>query len=104
MPNGAFAPNSEVTFDALHNPAVTFSLANAESRKRFAAVTGAGRGRQLAIVLDGKIITAPTIRDAIPGDGIISGGFTTIQAPKNLANLLNAGALPVPVKFVNRDK
>lgn len=104
LPNGAFTPNCGVTYDTARQPAVSFSLASAEDRKQFAAVTGANIGRQLAIVLDGKIIAAPTIVDAIPGDGIISGGIGTPQNAQDLANLLNAGALPVPVKFVSRDR
>ncbi len=52
-------------------------------------------------MLDNKIITAPTIKDAINGEGIItSGGFTTLESAQDLATLLNAGALPVPVQIV----
>jgi len=67
-------------------------------REEFTAMTAGNIGRQLMIVLDGKVIMAPTIQDTLPGQGIITGGFDTAQA-KNLKTLLNAGALPVPVQI-----
>lgn len=80
-------------------PVVHFKLDN-EGAKQFATMTRDNIGRPLAIVLDGKVITAPVIRSEIPGgSGEISGGFTTTEA-SNLALLLRAGALPVPLHVV----
>ena len=93
-------PNSGVTYDQAHRPAVSFSMTDGPSRQRFAIITGTHINENLAIVLDNKIITAPVIKDAIPGDGIIAGGFPTLEIAKDLATLLNAGALPVPVQIV----
>ncbi|MCD6352170.1 MAG: protein translocase subunit SecD [Armatimonadetes bacterium] len=68
-------------------------------RKRdFYNFTRANVGRIMAIVLDDKCQMAPTIRDAIPGRGIIEGNFTTQEA-RDLKLLLNAGALPVPLEI-----
>lgn len=76
-------------------PVVNFRLDN-EGARQFGEMTRDNIGRALAIVLDGKIITAPVIRGAIGGSGEISGAFTTTEA-SNLALLLRAGALPAPL-------
>jgi protein-export membrane protein SecD len=69
-------------------------------RADFARVTGNNVGRQLAIVLDGRIYSAPVIRERIPGgDASITGNFT-LEDAKDLAIVLRAGALPAPVRVV----
>jgi preprotein translocase subunit SecD len=66
-----------------------------EGSERFARVTTELVGRQLAIVLDREVISAPTIEEPITGgSGQITGSFTE-QRAKDLATVLNAGALPV---------
>lgn len=66
---------------------------------RFAFVTGANVGKQLAIVLDSVVQSAPVIEERIPtGDAIIRGNFTLDEA-KELAIILRAGALPAPIKI-----
>ena len=78
---------------------VSFSLDRAGA-KRFAKATASGIGKRLAIVLDGKIISAPVIRDAIiGGSGQISGDFT-FQSATDLALLLRSGALPAPLNII----
>ena len=68
--------------------------------KRFGKATRNGIGKQLAIVLDGKIVSAPVIRDAIvSGSGQISGNFT-FQSATDLALLLRSGALPAPLNII----
>ncbi len=68
--------------------------------KRFAKATTSGVGKRLAIVLDGEIISAPVVRDAIVGgSGIISGDFT-FQSATDLALLLRSGALPAPLNII----
>jgi preprotein translocase subunit SecD len=63
--------------------------------KLFAAATAANVGKPIAIVLDGKTISAPTVDEAIPnGQAQISGNFTAKEA-QDLAVLLRSGALPV---------
>jgi SecD/SecF fusion protein len=80
-------------------PVVLFKL-DSEGSKLFAKMTRENIGRPLAIVLDGKVITAPVIRSEIGGgSGEISGSFTTQEATE-LALLLRAGALPVPLDVV----
>jgi len=68
--------------------------------KRFAEITQQAVGQPFAIVLDNKVLSAPTIREPIlGGSGQISGNFTTASA-NDLAVLLRAGALPAPLKVV----
>ncbi len=78
---------------------VSFTL-DRVGAKRFGKATSTGIGKQLAIVLDGKIISAPVIRDTIAsGSGQISGGFT-FQSATDLALLLRSGALPAPLEII----
>jgi len=78
---------------------VSFTL-DRVGAKRFGKATSSGIGKQLAIVLDGKIVSAPVIRDAIvSGSGQISGNFT-FQSATDLALLLRSGALPAPLNII----
>ena len=78
---------------------VSFTL-DRVGAKRFGKATSKGIGKQLAIVLDGKIISAPVIRDTIAsGSGQISGGFT-FKSATDLALLLRSGALPAPLNII----
>ena len=78
---------------------VSFTLDRAGA-KRFGKATSTGIGKQLAIVLDGKIVSAPIIRDTIAsGNGQISGNFT-FQSATDLALLLRSGALPAPLNII----
>ena len=78
---------------------VNFSL-DRVGAKKFGKATGTGVGKRLAIVLDGKIISAPTVREPIiGGSGQISGDFT-FQSATDLALLLRSGALPAPLSII----
>ncbi len=77
-------------------PYVSLSL-NSKGAETFANVTATNIGKRLAIVLDGKVVSAPVIREAIPsGQAQISGSFSVEEA-NDLAIVLRAGALPAPV-------
>ena len=78
---------------------VNFTL-NSVGAREFSDVTTANVGKPFAIVLDGKIIMAPNIREPITGgSGVITGNYTPQQAT-DLALLLRAGALPAPLNIV----
>ncbi len=78
---------------------VTMSM-TPKGRSDFAMVTANNVGRQLAIVLDGLVNSAPVIRERIAGgDASITGNFD-IQKSKDLAIVLRAGALPAPVRII----
>ena len=71
-----------------------------KGRSDFSMVTANNVGRQLAIVLDGRVNSAPYIRERIAGgDASITGNFD-IQKSKDLAIVLRAGALPAPVNVI----
>ena len=78
---------------------VVFNLDRIGSKK-FGKATSDNVGRQLAIILDNKIISAPTISEAIvAGSGQISGDFT-FQTATDLALLLRSGSLPAPLEII----
>ncbi len=78
-------------------PEVSFKMTR-EGAKLFARLTGANIGRRLAIVLDGKVQSAPEIQSRIAESGRITGRFTQQEA-KDLAIVLRAGALPAPISL-----
>ncbi len=78
---------------------VSFNL-NRVGAKKFGKATTTGVGKRLAIILDGKIISAPGVREPIiGGSGQISGNFT-FQSATDLALLLRSGALPAPLNII----
>lgn len=80
-------------------PVVEFSF-NTVGARKFGEITQANIGKRFAVVLDGKVITAPVIRSAILGGrGIIEGNFT-VDSANELAILLRAGALPAPLDII----
>ena len=80
-------------------PGVSFNLTS-RGGAQFGDITGANVGRRLAIVLDGRIQSAPNIQEKIPrGQGSITGTFTEEEA-QNLAIVLRSGALPAPVHVI----
>jgi len=90
--------NASVRFDQsqFNEPIVSLQF-NAAGAKKFAEVTAANVGRRLAILLDGKVQSAPRIREAIPsGEAVISGRFDA-QTAQDLAIILRVGALPAPM-------
>lgn len=97
---GAALSNAFVRFDQSQFGEVGVALQfNPEGAKKFAEITSKNVGRRLAIVLDGKVQSAPNIREAIPsGEAVISGRFTPEQA-QDLALILRVGALPAPMKI-----
>ncbi len=75
---------------------------NSEGTKLFSEITSANVGKPVAIFLDGQILSAPTVQQAITdGTAVISGNFSIDQA-KALATSLNSGALPVPIKLISQ--
>ena len=78
---------------------VTFNL-DRVGAKKFAKATSSNVGKKLAIILDGKIISAPNIIEPIiGGSGQITGNFT-FQSATDLALLLRSGALPAPLNII----
>ncbi len=87
------------SFDQTEGHAVSFRF-DTEGAQKFGKVTTNNIGNNLAVVLDGVVITAPRISSAITGgSGIITGNFNAQEA-SDLAVLLRAGALPAPLEIV----
>ncbi len=86
--------------DEWNNPAVSFTL-NSDGGARFEQVTGDNIGKQIAIILDKKVQSAPGIEDRISRTqgGIIRGRFTAQEAD-DLVVILKAGALPAGIKYL----
>ncbi|HUF24819.1 MAG TPA: protein translocase subunit SecD [Vicinamibacterales bacterium] len=81
-------------------PAVGFSL-NSDGAAKFGRVTGENVGRQLAIILDGRVESAPRIDERISGEGQIHGSFTQQEAA-DLALVLRSGALPASLDYLEQ--
>ncbi|NEX95056.1 protein translocase subunit SecD [Caulobacter sp. 17J65-9] len=95
--SGENLTQANVGQDQSHRPSIDFRF-DGLGGKKFGQVTADNIGRRFAIVLDGKVISAPTIQSAITGgSGQITGNFT-IQEASELVNLLRGGALPAPLK------
>lgn len=76
---------------------------NSQGQKKFAKVTTGLVGKPLAIFFDEKLVSAPTVQSPIEnGNAQISGDFT-YDAAKEMVDLLNAGALPVPAKIIQEN-
>ncbi|HWH07148.1 MAG TPA: protein translocase subunit SecD [Candidatus Paceibacterota bacterium] len=104
---GRYLKNSELQFSsgttggtAANEPVILLNF-NEEGAKLFEEITREHTGEILAIFLDGEVISAPVIREAIPGGiATITGQFTPLEA-RDLVQNLNFGALPVPIELVS---
>jgi preprotein translocase subunit SecD/SecD/SecF fusion protein len=93
--------SASVTTDQSNQPAIGFRF-DGQGARRFGETTANNIGRPFAIILDGKVISAPRINSAITGgNGIIEGSFT-IASASELVNLLNGGSLPAPLTVLER--
>lgn len=95
---GDYIQNASLQYNE-NEPVVSFSF-NKEGSDLFAKMTSENVGSRFAIVLDGALITAPVIREAITGgSGQISGNFTN-ESANNLAIILKSGSLPTEIKII----
>ena len=92
---GAYLEHAQLSFDQQQRPIVEFRF-NPEGGTIFGDLTDASRGKQLAIILDSNVYSAPAIRSRITTRGMIEGQFTAEEAA-DLAVILRAGSLSVPV-------
>ena len=105
---GEFLTSASVERDPAGSLAISFSL-NSEGARLFSQITRnyiahgpknpTDRGRQLAIILDDVLVSAPVLQSEIGAHGQITGHFTAAEA-QQLANDLNAGALPAPLQIL----
>jgi preprotein translocase subunit SecD len=96
---GGDLDDARQSYGDMGEPSVSFKFKKAGANK-FAKATSENIGKRLAIVLDGRVISAPVINSAITGgNGVITGNFT-VQSANDLALLLRSGALPAPLTVV----
>ncbi len=87
------------SFDNSNQPVVMMNM-NAEGSDQWARITGANIGNRIAVVMDDRVWSAPTVQGKIPnGSSQISGSFRTEDAMR-LAVVLKAGALKAPVQII----
>lgn len=100
--SGTHLKKADVEFDQQGgNPYISLEF-NAEGAKMFADITKRNLQKPVAIVLDNEVISAPTVQSEITeGKAVITGEFSIDEA-RNLSKLLNAGALPVPIKVIEQ--
>ncbi|PYQ77783.1 MAG: protein translocase subunit SecD [Acidobacteria bacterium] len=91
--------NARPSVDENNQPAVSFTLNN-EGGRKFGKVTGENVGRQLAIILDGRVQSAPRIESRITTEGRITGSFTSDEV-QNLSLILRSGALPATLTYLS---
>ncbi len=98
--NGDNLVDAKPRMDTQNNETIVSFTLDRVGSKKFGRATTENVGKQLAIILDGKIISAPSIREPIVGgSGQISGNFT-FQSATDLALLLRSGALPAPMNII----
>src|SRR5438876_2555179 len=90
--------NARASVDENNRPAVSFTLSN-EGGRKFGKVSGENIGRQLAIILDGRVQSAPTLESRINTEGRITGSFTPEEV-QNLSLILRSGALPATLTYL----
>ena len=90
---------AEPSHDQAGRPDVNFTL-NHDGAERFGRVTGANVGKNLAIVLDNRVYSAPRIDNQITDRGQIEGGNFTPQSAQDLALVLRSGALPASIEYL----
>jgi preprotein translocase subunit SecD len=99
---GADLQSAAVKFDSqTGKPTVSLQFTS-EGGAKFAEITGRNVGKQIPIILDSQVVSAPVVQQQITGGSAqITGNFTVDEA-KKLAIQLNAGALPVPVNLIQQ--
>ena len=90
--------NARASLDEFNQPAVSFSF-NRDGARKFGDVTGNNIGRSLAVILDGRVQTAPTIQSRISDEGRITGNFSQQEAA-DLSLVLRSGALPASLTYL----
>jgi len=99
--DGGMLTDAAMGFDQNNRPLINFTL-NAEGAEIFGDFTGRSVGKRLAVVLDGKVYSAPNINERIGGgSGQISGNYTVMEA-KDLAIALRSGALLAPIYLMEK--
>ena len=99
---GDVVTDAKDEYDQFNKPCVSMSM-NTEGSRRWAALTKKNIGKEIAIVLDGYVYSAPRVNSEITGgNSQITGNFTP-EVTKDLANVLKSGKMPAPAPIVQED-
>ncbi len=99
---GQYITGAQMTFDPTTNQPEVNVTFNSQGAQIFSMMTEKNLNKPLAIFLDGQLIEAPVVQQQITnGQAVISGGFT-VQTAQQLAQNLNAGALPAPITLISQ--
>ena len=100
--DGDVVTDAKDEYDQFNKPCVSMSM-NTEGSRRWAALTKKNIGKEIAIVLDGYVYSAPRVNSEITGgNSQITGNFTP-EVTKDLANVLKSGKMPAPARIVQED-
>ena len=99
---GEAVSNSSADFDMHGRPSVSMTM-NTEGAREWAKLTKQNINRDIAIVLDGYVYSAPNVENEIPGGNSQITGSFTVEDTQDLANVLESGKMPAPAKIVQED-
>lgn len=92
--------DARATFDPTTNAPIVLMSMNADGAERWARITGANVGKRIAIVLDGRVYSAPVVQTRITGGRSQITGLASVNEARLLEIVLKAGALKAPVKII----
>ncbi len=99
---GEAVSNSSADFDMHGRPSVSMTM-NTEGAREWAKLTKQNVNRDIAIVLDGYVYSAPNVENEITGGNSQITGSFTVEDTQDLANVLESGKMPAPAKIVQED-
>ena len=96
---GGDVTSAAAMLDSSSQPTISLIL-NAAGAEKFKVATEALRGKAITIKMDDEVLSAPTVNDVINDGKAVITGMESVAEAQNLANIINSGALPYPVKAV----
>ncbi len=99
---GSVVTDAQATIDPNFNQPIVTMTMNSEGSREWARITGANIGKQVAIVLDDAVFSAPVVRNRITGGRSQIEGLESTDEARLLEIILKAGALPAPVAIIEQ--
>ena len=99
---GAVIDNAKDDFDQYHNPIVSMTMTS-DGARDWANLTKKNLKREVAIVLDGFVYSAPTVQTEITGGNSQISGHFTVDDTRDLSNVLKSGKMPAPTNIISEE-
>ena len=99
--DGGVITDARVDYTELNQPKVSMEM-NSDGARAWAQITGANVNRQVSVVMDGVVYSAPQIRERIAGGRTEITGLDSREEAQDIVNVLKSGALPAPVDIVEQ--